>query len=641
MDKKDPEKLKIRREIIFAAAALLLVILSTFEEARMIHFSNVSLTSKIIVYAYINITVVLFLFMAFLVLRNVIKLVVERKKGVIGAKLRTKLVGLFVIVSIVPAIFMFIVMIASGFAANVINKWYSERFEKAMSYLGAIVHSASFPGNSEIARKAAWLSRFYREYSQIRFIKNPVETTYLIFFSIFTLIILFISSWVGFYLSKKITRPVIDLVEGTKRLASGDPGEPVSKNSDDEIGMLVDSFNSMASELTRNREEIEIANAGLKSVNEEIDRRRKYMEIVLKNIRAGVIAVDASGKIRSINNAAEEIFGIKHSDAVGKNYKDVFDKAVFTDIRSMIKGLAKGGVETVAGEIKLNSGGEPRVYIVTLAVLKDEADSYVGFVIVLNDTTDMMKAQRVAAWEEVAKRMSHEIKNPLTPIKLSAERLKRKYGGKIGEGDTVFGDSIDTIIKEVDDLKNLVDEFSLYARLPEADFHVSDINSLADEVVSLYRNAHKDIDFFVEFPEGPCYAVIDRRQMKRAFMNIIDNAVFSVLLKSMEKPEGYKGQVKITAYKILPGGIGVPGSSNQNASGIIKVVFSDNGTGIKEDVMQNIYEPYFSTKQGGTGLGLAITKNIAIENNASISASNNGLGGADFAMELKAAEWPE
>ncbi len=639
MNKKDPEKIKIKREIIFAAVIFFLVVFSTYEELRMISFSNVSVTSKIIVYAYINITIVLFLLMSFLVLRNVVKLIIERKRGVIGAKLRTKLVGLFVIVSVVPSVFMFIVMIATGFASNIINKWYSLRFEKAMYYTSSIIRHKSglikSAGDAAVNRKIEWLEHFYKEYSQIRFIKNPMETTYLIFFSIFTLIVLFISSWVGFYLSKKLTKPIIDLVEGTKKVASGDLDINVNKESDDEIGMLVNSFNAMALDLKNNKEEIEKANADLKKVNEEIDRRRRFMEIILKNIHAGVIAVDSTGKIRSLNNAAEYMFGIGSKDAAGRNYKDVFDKSVFSDIRSIIRDLTKTGKETLTKEIKLNIGGSLKVYIVNLTVLKDEADNYIGFIIVLNDTTDMMKAQRVAAWEEVAKRMSHEIKNPLTPIRLSAERLKRKYGSKINSGDDIFNDSIDTIIKEVDDLKNLVDEFSLYARLPKANFELTDLNSLIGEVVMLYKNAHKNIEFVEKLGANPSRAFVDKRQMKRAFMNIIDNAVFSITLKSIEKVGGiaagagfnYKAEIRITTET----------AKDETANGdIIRMIFSDNGTGINDEVMQNMYEPYFSTKQGGTGLGLAITKNIMMENNAAISAKNNEKGGADFIIELPA-----
>jgi two-component system nitrogen regulation sensor histidine kinase NtrY len=643
MNKKDPEKVKIKREIIFAVVVFCLVVFSTFEELRMISFSNVSVTSKIIVYAYINITVVLFLLMSFLVLRNVIKLIIERKKGVIGAKLRTRFVGLFVIVSLVPSVFMFIVIIAAGFASNVINKWYSLRFEKAMSYTSSIIrkHNGLIKNikDAGVNRKIEWLQHFYKEYSQIRFIKNPMETTYLIFFSIFTLIVLFISSWVGFYLSKKLTKPIIDLVEGTKKVASGDLDINVPKESDDEVGMLVNSFNAMALDLKNNKEEIEKANVDLKKVNEEIDRRRRYMEIILKNIYAGVIGIDANGKIRSINNAAESMFGIKQKDAAGRNYKDVFDKAVFSDIRGIIRDLTKSGRESLTKEIKLNTGGSLNVYIVNMTVLKDEQNNYIGFIIVLNDTTDMMKAQRVAAWEEVAKRMSHEIKNPLTPIRLSAERLKRKYGNKIDLKDNIFNDSIDTIIKEVDDLKNLVDEFSLYARLPNANFEKLDLKSLISEVVTLYKNAHRNIDFIEDFRCGAPAVFIDRRQMKRAFMNIIENAVFSVTLKSINSMGNgsdngefadYKGNIKITIERSEGENL-----NENNKNNKIIIIFSDNGTGISDEVMRNMYEPYFSTKNGGTGLGLAITKNIIMENHAIISAKNNENGGADFIIELK------
>ncbi|MGC8554316.1 MAG: sensor histidine kinase [Candidatus Acidulodesulfobacterium sp.] len=630
MDKKNSEKVKVKREIIFAAIIFALVVFSTFEELRMISFSNISVTSKIIVYAYINITIVLFLLMAFLVLRNVIKLIVERKRGVIGAKLRTKLVGLFVIVSVVPSLFMFVVMIATGFAANIINKWYTSRLEKAMDYTSAIIrHKSALIRSSKDAsvnRKIEWLEHFYREYSQIRFIKNPMETTYLIFFSIFTLIVLFISSWVGFYLSKKLTKPIIDLVEGTKKVASGNLDINVSKESDDEIGMLINSFNLMALDLKKNKEEIEKANLHLKNVNEEIERRRKFMEVILKNIHAGVIGIDSTGKVRSINNAAEDMFGIKYKDALGKNYKDVFAKDVFSDIRGIIKELAKTGKENLTKEIKLNIDGALKVYIVNITTMKDEAGNYIGFIVVLNDTTDMMKAQRVAAWEEVAKRMSHEIKNPLTPIRLSAERLKRKYGDKISSEENTFGELISTIIKEVDDLKSLVDEFSLYARLPKANLEPADINVLIGEVVGLYKNAHRDIKFIEHLQDALPKVSIDYRQMKRAFMNIMENAVYSVNLKKLEKTaEKYEPEIRIFTELAEQ-----EDKESRNEKLALKISFSDNGTGINDEIIQNIYEPYFSTKQGGTGLGLAITKNILMENNAQIQVENNARGGADF-----------
>ncbi|HEC25383.1 MAG TPA: hypothetical protein ENI54_05185, partial [bacterium] len=193
-------------------------------------------------------------------------------------------------------------------------------------------------------------------------------------------------------------------------------------------------------------------------------------------------------------------------------------------------------------------------------------------------------------------------------------------------------DSINMIIKETDDLKNLVDEFSLYARLPKANFEPADLNILIGEAVLLYKGAHKNIEFIEKFAEKLPKVFIDKRQMKRAFMNIIDNALFSITLKLLGKhgagpAAGYEGNITVTTKSVFGG------NKNEN---IVRVVFSDNGIGIKGEVMQSMYEPYFSTKQGGTGLGLAITKNIAMENNAVITAKNNKRGGADFIIDLKA-----
>ncbi len=618
---------KFKKEFIFILASVILIIASVLIEVRMTSFKSITLSSKIIIYAYINLTVILFLLMLFLVTRNIIKLIIERKMKVVGARLRTKLVSLFAIVSLIPSLFILAIILLSGFAANIVNKWYAPRIKKAVQYaaqVGNYYNNAPAAHNPEVSHKVNWLINFYDSYSRMGFVKNPVETTYFIFFAIFTLMILFVSSWVGFYLSKKIIAPIIDLVKGTKMVSSGHLDVKIPGNSDDEIGTLVNSFNEMTMDLKRNKDVIEKANLDLKTINEEIEKRRRYMEIILKNINAGVIALDSTGKIRNINKKVEDMFGLMPGDVLNRHYRDVFNKSSFSDIRTLIKELSRENRENITRELKIYVAGEAKEFLVSLTILKDDSNNKIGFIIVMNDTTDIMKAQRVAAWEEVAKRMAHEIKNPLTPIKLSAERLKKKFRGKLkGDEDSVFNEAIDTIIKEVDDLKNIVDEFSLYARLPRANFEYSDVNSLLTEAVSLYSNAHRDIEFKVDLDRGMPPLYIDRHQMKRAFMNLIDNAVYSIILKNTGRTgAGSNGKISVASKNLEEGRGGV-------------ITISDNGTGLSEEVVQNIYEPYFSTKQGGTGLGLAITKNIISENNADIRAENNEEGGATFTISVK------
>ncbi len=624
------EKRRIRREVIFILIAVVLILVSTVIETRMLSLPSISLSSRIIIYGYINITVILFLLMFFLVLRNIIKLFLDRRKNVIGSRLRAKLVALFVIVSLIPSAFMFIVIIATGFVANTINKWYIPRMEKSMSYTIKVAryyhkNKKFMPDNKKIDDMIKSISHFYTAYSQIKFIKNPIETTYLIVFSTLTLLILFISSWIGFYLSKKITKPVTDLVDGTEKVAEGELDIEIPVSSDDEIGMLVSSFNNMAKDLGKNKKVIEKVNSDLKKINEEIERRRKYMEIILKNIQAGVVAVDSSGKIRSINYAVQQMFQLSPQEVLNKNYKDVFDKTAFSEIRDIVKDLAKENKESITKEIKLNVKGKLNVYIISITVMKDELNNYIGFIIVLNDTTDMMKAQRMAAWEDVAKRIAHEIKNPLTPIKLSAQRLKRKFEGKIGADSRIFNDSIDTIIKEVNDLKGLVDEFSLYARLPKANFDYVNINLLLSESLTLYKNAHKDIKFIEVFDKEMPLLYIDKLQVKRAFVNIFNNAVYSIHTKQKKGKSKNKNEITvITTF------------DKDKETAVIKI--SDTGAGIDAEVIQNIFEPYFSTKKGGAGLGLAITKNIITENNGWITAENNDQGGAVFIIGYRRIE---
>ncbi len=626
----------IKREIIFIFIGIFLVIVSTFIETRMLSFSGVSITSKIIVYAYINITIILFLLMLFLIIRNVIKLFLDKRRNVPGSKLRSKLVALFVLVSLIPSFFMFAVIIAAGFFANGINKWYVPNIEKIIGYslrIANYINNRKYIKNTakhniheslhKINKMAEYIRHFYVKYWQVGFLKNPIETTYFILFSTLTLLILFISIWIGFYLSKKITEPVINLVKGTEKIASGELDININSESNDEIGMLISSFNNMAKDLKKNKEIIEYANLNLKNINIEIERRRKYMEIILKNIGTGVITVDSSGKIITINNAAEYMFQVNFQESVNKNYKDVFSKITFSEIREVIKNLAKNNKEeSIAKEIKLNVNGRLHVYIINVTIMKDEKDDYIGFIIVINDTTDMMKAQRMAAWEEVAKRMAHEIKNPLTPIKLSAQRLKRKFGDKLEHDNKIFNDSVDIIIKEVDDLKGLVDEFSLYARLPKANFNYADINLLIEESFSFYRNAHKNIKFIENFSKNMPPIYIDRLQIKRAIVNILDNAVYNINMNRKYVNKNYNNFIKAETFF-------------KQIEQIVLIKISDTGSGIEEENIANIFEPYFSTKRGGTGLGLAITRNIITENNGVIYAENIPGGGAEFIIELK------
>ncbi len=626
----------IKREIIFIFIGIFLVIVSTFIKTRMLSFSGVSITSKIIVYAYINITIILFLLMLFLIIRNVIKLFLDKRRNVPGSKLRSKLVALFVLVSLIPSFFMFAVIIAAGFFANGINKWYVPNIEKIIGYslrIANYINNRKYIKNTakhniheslhKINKMAEYIRHFYVKYWQVGFLKNPIETTYFILFSTLTLLILFISIWIGFYLSKKITEPVINLVKGTEKIASGELDININSESNDEIGMLISSFNNMAKDLKKNKEIIEYANLNLKNINIEIERRRKYMEIILKNIGTGVITVDSSGKIITINNAAEYMFQVNFQESVNKNYKDVFSKITFSEIREVIKNLAKNNKEeSIAKEIKLNVNGRLHVYIINVTIMKDEKDDYIGFIIVINDTTDMMKAQRMAAWEEVAKRMAHEIKNPLTPIKLSAQRLKRKFGDKLEHDNKIFNDSVDIIIKEVDDLKGLVDEFSLYARLPKANFNYADINLLIEESFSFYRNAHKNIKFIENFSKNMPPIYIDRLQIKRAIVNILDNAVYNINMNRKYVNKNYNNFIKAETFF-------------KQIEQIVLIKISDTGSGIEEENIANIFEPYFSTKRGGTGLGLAITRNIITENNGVIYAENIPGGGAEFIIELK------
>jgi two-component system nitrogen regulation sensor histidine kinase NtrY len=452
----------------------------------------------------------------------------------------------------------------------------------------------------------------FESYKQLKLLKNPVKTTYFTILLIITLLIVFFSIWIGRYLAKVITVPIFELAEGTHAVASGNLDYRIDVESKDEIGLLVKSFNRMTEDLKAGKSRLEQANLDLRRTNTELDQRRGYIEIVLGNVPAGVVSIDKAGKITSINRVAAEILDTDEAGALGKNYKEVLRPEDRDLLREMIREMNELEEETLERQMRVQVRDRVMTVLVNLNALKDENGQYLGMVAVLDDLTHLLKTQRMAAWKEVARRIAHEIKNPLTPIQLSAQRLRKKYMEKFFDEGKVFDECTRTIIRQVEELKALVNEFSSFARMPAVDPSPNNLNEIVRETIAFYKTGHRKNTF--EISTDPALPVlnIDRDQIKRVIINLIDNAIASIEKEGIVRVEThFERELKLARLEVI-----------------------DTGCGIPAEDKARLFEPYFSTKKSGTGLGLAIVNNIISDHNGYIRVKDNVPNGTRFTIEL-------
>ncbi|NCO58984.1 MAG: PAS domain-containing sensor histidine kinase [Deltaproteobacteria bacterium CG23_combo_of_CG06-09_8_20_14_all_51_20] len=697
---------------------------------------DLPVSNSLLIFALININVILLLLLMFLTVRNLVKLLFERRKGIIGAKIRTKLVIAFITLSIIPTVILFFV--SAQFISSSIEYWFNLQIERSLKsslelgqdFYEGIAEDIIALGNSlsrvitheglmiaakqddlqrliESKRKEYNLStldvltrnlekrassqdhridlsmphgpgadkiksaiekavdvnsvesfahgdlvsgvvpvfsrtetkavvgcltvgkfipgRFVnklkgvaeglREYSQLKILKRPIKISQMITLSIVTLLIVFASVWFGFYLSKEITVPIKELAEGTRRVASGDYDFTIDLSAKDEIGVLVDSFNRMTRDLKTSNSRLAEINRELLSSNMELEQRRLYMEVVLANVAAGVVSSDAEGTVLTINKSAERMLDINAGDIVGKNFREILTRDYGMAVQDFLSdpGLFKKGY--LKRQVQLSFSDRTLSLLVSLNVLRDEKGGYIGMVAVFEDLTDIEQAERMAAWREVARRIAHEVKNPLTPIQLSAQRLRKRYGARLqGEDEKVFRDCTDMIIKQVDELKRLVDEFSNFARMPSSNPAPGDIRLIIEESLSLYKEAHKNIVFSFDGAKVIPVFNFDRSQIKRAVINLLDNAI-----EAVEGGGSIEVRLEYDEFREM-----------------VILTVADTGRGIAPGHKLRIFEPYFSTKRHGTGLGLAIVKAIINEHNGTIGVEDNFPKGTRFVVELPA-----
>jgi two-component system nitrogen regulation sensor histidine kinase NtrY len=716
----DEARRRRREAVIIVAIALVFCAFALFE-TRLPRFSNSSsLSGNIIFFLLINLNLILLILLMFLVTRNLVKLVLERRRGILGSHLRTRLVLAFVGLSLFPSVVLFLV--AEGFLSAAIENWFNVRVESslegslnvAQSYyefaannalhfareigrqveqqglwpaqrgaelrrlvqqkaaemnlagvevFAADHHSLARADNTgvkpelseepadvvgellrgeetartqtwgrgdlvragvpvrsadgvlhgavavdylvprDVSKKARDIARSYQEYRQLAGMKQPIKNGYILTLALITLVVIFSASWFGLYQAKAITIPLQRLAEGTREVALGNWDHRIEVGGDEETAVLVESFNQMT--------------ADLQQIHSELVERRKYVENILANITAGVMSLSQTGTVTMLNRAAEGMLGLRLTHVRGKHWSEVFQGTDLRKVSEVINEALGTPEQVVERQVKLTGGEHIITALVSTTWLTDDAGVRRGLMLFFEDVTHLLRVQRMEAWREVARRLAHEIKNPLTPIQLSAQRLRKRYANELlREDGAVFDECTRTIIGQVEELKRLVNEFSTFARLPAVELAPCDLNAVIEDALVLFRQAHPEITFDVRTAADLPAADLDREAIKRVLLNMLDNAVAACALAAGTEP-----RIEVA-------------TSYQTARGTVRLEVADNGCGMTREVKLRLFEPYFSTKRDGTGLGLAIVAAIIADHQAYIRVQDNPPHGSRFVIDF-------
>ena len=475
---------------------------------------------------------------------------------------------------------------------------------------GVVVVETYVP--ESLLTKMEGITRQYEEYTQIKAMKNPIKAGAYLVVAVVTVMILFSATWFGFYVARGITVPIQRLAEATEAVAQGDLTVQIDAKATDEIGTLIDSFNRMTQDLQGSKSKLEETNLTLWNTNAELDRRRAYIETVVATIAAGLLSIDRNGTITTFNPSGERILGLAGDRLRGRPANEVFKEFGLDLFQTAYDRMLADDRDDLALEGQLDVQGK----LVTIGLngsrMRDESNNDLGFVLVFEDLTELIKAQKVAAWQEVARRVAHEIKNPLTPIQLSAQRLRKKFFEKSPDLDRVFDEATNVIINEVGSLKHMLDEFAKFARLPVPQMTRQPLQDVLLETAALYRAAQKDIELILDLDEDLPPINFDREQLKRVFVNLFDNAIQAM---------NQKGRLWVsTKY------------DTKRKRAVVTV--ADEGPGIAPEDQERLFVPYFTRKKTGTGLGLAIVRRIITDHEGQIQAGSNHPKGAVFTFDL-------
>jgi two-component system nitrogen regulation sensor histidine kinase NtrY len=475
---------------------------------------------------------------------------------------------------------------------------------------GVVVASDYLTG--ELAMRSRRMTAAYEDYRQLRVLKTPLFGVYISFFLMVTLLILVGATWMGLYLAKRITRPVQMLSAAAREIGAGHLDHRVERETADEFGALVEAFNSMAEELAASRRKLERSAIELERKTQEAEGRRRYTQTILERIATGVVTLDADGAITTINAAAARLLGLG-ADAVGRQAADVLASGELAPLAGVVR-AAGGAAGAPPQEVALMRDGRDLHLAVVATPLPGDGSAPPGRVLVFDDVTPLIRSQKVAAWREVARRLAHEIKNPLTPIQLSAERLRRHFSDAPAPTLAFVDECTSTIVAEVESLKGLVDEFSQFARMPAPKAVPTALHPLLDETLALYDGLFAEVRFERKYDPAIPLVRMDPEQVRRVVINLVDNAV-----EAMER----RGLITVE-------------TSLDAANALVRLVIADDGPGIPPADRDKLFLPYFSTKRRGSGLGLAIVRRIIAEHGGAIDVADNTPRGTRFTIELPA-----
>ena len=722
-----------RTRLIIAVVVGLVAVLTAVQVLiHQLRFPS-PIPSNILIFALVNVNLILLILLVLLVFRNLFKIYLERRNNLLGSKFRVKLVVTFLSLALLPAALLFLV--ASNLITTNVDTWFNIQVEESLERSLEVAETYYLDANDralfsarQIARRIAaeglldanepYLNRFtreklqefqlaviqifdrrgrerlqirgervtqdeaigsasrfvrralrgreqsliqgtptgdlvrgivpivlpagknqilgaaavgyfipggmgqkvtditmgIREYKQLKLLKNPIKGIYIMLFLMVTLVIIFAAVWVGGHMARRITVPIQELAEGTRAVASGNLDYRVQVEADDEIGILVDSFNRMTGDLGRSEVELTETNRNLQRTNVELNERRVYMETVLESIGAGVFSLDGEGRLNTVNRAASRMLDLDPRAALHRHYRAVFASDPLTPLCHLMDRMVREGRGTVNEQVTLSLLGRGATFVVNVSSLRDREGQYLGMVVVFDDISQLIRAQQAMAWEEVARRMAHEIKNPLTPIKLSTQRLRKKFAERSAEFSGIFDQCTQTIIHEVDALKALVDEFSRYARMPTSSPRPGDLHALIEQVLNLYSGVSRRIRPTAELDPQVPPVNLDADHMKRALVNLVDNAGAAV---------GEEGEICVRTQYLAE-------------EGKVRLEVIDTGPGIPSEDRDRLFLPYFSTKKSGTGLGLAIVYRIVTEHSGTIRVEENHPRGTRMIMEFPA-----
>lgn len=699
---------------IVIAIVVLVFSVSTFVQWRS---DEESFFNNILFFALVNINIIALLVLIVVVVRNVVKLIFERRRGILGAKLRSRLVSSFVLIALIPMSLSFLV--ASGLIRQAVQGWFStqidsivtssltvarqyvsnsklsveasservredlkrrgigdegsarrgaeqletlrhlndlyairlvrhdavvvaesahataevesfaeppldrdavqravregkqvlveelgaSQFIRVYNPLDSLVVVSSFRMDPEMTHAQGVVNEAYEEYHQLKLFKDPLRTNFFLILALFNLLTLFGAVWVAFFVSRQITGPIQTLAESTRRVARGNYDFEIKPSRDDEVGYLVNSFNQMIQELKTSRAEAE--------------RRGLLIQTIITNLAVGVIALDNERRVTAVNSAARTLLelGPQGDASSGLLLTEILSAGQRRALEQVLDALGSGMQGPVEVEVRLQSGGRELLIVCTAGPISAKQGETLGYVLLFDDVTELSRSQHLAAWRDVARRIAHEIKNPLTPLQLSAQRLERYFADK--ESSPTVLESTRSIVEHVEIIKRLANEFSEYGRMPTARFVATDLDAVVSGVTRTFQSDNPDVRLSYTARAKVPEMLLDPEQIRGVLINVLANAIAAV--RGLHSDGG--GEVVVTL-------------DFDRVAARARLEIADNGPGIAAEDKSRVFEPYFTTKKGGTGLGLAIVSSVVSDHQGEVRIFDNSPQGTRLVITL-------